>query len=284
MKIIDTHCHPYLNRNKKSEDILKNFFENGWENLIIIWTDLKTSKKSIEIAKKNEKIFATIWVHPCDCENMDLEKTISDLENIYEENKEKIVAIWEIWLDYYRILKDSENATSVLQTSPSKREIKKKSYISKRKEEQKIFFKAQINLAKKLNLPIIIHNRESWEDVFEILKEENFKNFVFHSFSENLDFARKVLDFAPNSMISFSWVLTFKNASDIKEVSKEIPLKNILAETDSPYLTPVPFRWKQENEPIFTKYVIEEIAKLREEDLEFVAENILENSKKFFWI
>ena len=142
----------------------------------------------------------------------------------------------------------------------------------------------KINLAKKLNLPIVIHNRDAKNDIFEILKEENFKNFVFHCFSENLDFAKKVLEFSPNAMISFSGILTFKNAIEIKETAKNIPLENILAETDSPYLTPMPFRWKEENEPIFTRYVIEEIAKLKNQDLEYISEKIFENSKKFFWI
>lgn len=273
MKIIDTHCHPYLNREKSEKEILKNFFENGGENLIIIWTDLENSKKSLEIAKKNEKIFATIWIHPCDCENLDLEKTMLELEKIYLENREKIVAIWEIWLDYYRILKDSEKILK-----------DKQNYILKRKKEQKIFFEAQINLAKKLNLPIVIHNRESAEDIFQILKENNFKNFVLHSFSENLDFAKKVLEFAPDCKISFSGIVTFKNALEIQKTAKNIPLWNILAETDSPYLTPTPFRWKSENEPIFTKYVIEKIAELREENLEFVADEIFKNSKNFFKI
>lgn len=273
MKIIDTHCHPYLNRKKSEKDIFKNFFENGWENLIIIWTDLENSKNSLKIAEKSEKIFTTIWIHPCDCQNLDLEKTIFELEKIYKNNSWKIKAIWEIWLDYYRILKDAENFSE-----------NKENYILQRKKEQKIFFEKQIDLAKKLNLPIVIHNRESGEDIFQILKEKNFKNFVLHSFSENLDFAKKVLDFAPECKISFSWVLTFKNALEIQKVAKKIPLENILAETDSPFLTPVPFRGKEENEPIFTKFVIEKISELRQENLEKVAENIFLNSKKFFWI
>ena len=264
MKIIDTHCHPYLNSKKDISDILKNFFENSWEALIIIWTDLENSIDALKIAKTNEKIFVAIWTHPC--------------ENIYKQNSEKIVAIWEIWLDYYWLEIDANKffeEGKIIDKNAFKNEIKQK---------QKLFFKAQINLAKELNLPIVIHNRDAKNDIFEILKEENFKNFVFHCFSENLDFAKKVLEFSPNAMISFSGILTFKNAIEIKETAKDIPLENILAETDSPYLTPMPFRWKEENEPIFTRYVIEEIAKLRNQNLEYISEKIFENSKKFFWI
>ncbi|MDR1987895.1 MAG: TatD family hydrolase [Candidatus Peribacteria bacterium] len=157
-----------------------------------------------------------------------------------------------------------------------------KDEVKHKKQKQKEFFIAQINLAKKLNLPLIIHNREAKEDVFEILKQQNFKNFIFHCYSENLDFANKLLEFSPNCKISFSGIVTFKNAYETQETAKKIPLKNIIAETDSPYLTPVPYRGKEENEPIFTKFVIEEIARLRNENLEFVASEILKNSKEVF--
>lgn len=272
MKIFDTHCHPYLNSSKTW--VIKNFFQNWWTKMTIIWTDLETSKKAIDLAKNNENIYATIWFHPCDVENLDLEKSIFELEKIYLENNEKIVAIWEIWLDYYRIDWDSEKFDWE----------EKQNYISKRKKEQKLFFEKQIDLAKKLDLPIVIHNRESKDDIFEILKQKNFKNFVFHCYSEDLDFAKKLLDFSPDCKISFSGIVTFKNALEVKETAKNIPLKNILAETDSPYLTPTPFRWKEENEPIFTKFVIEELAKIREENLENFSLEIYKNSLDFFKI
>lgn len=278
MKIIDTHCHPYLNKSKNLENIFHNFFENEWEKMIIIGTDLKNSLEWLEISKQNKNIFCTIWIHPCDIWDLNLDETIKNLENIFLKNKEKIVAIWEIWLDYYRIFKDSEKYFE-------QNLIKdKEKYILEKKSLQKIFFKEQINLAKKLNLPIVIHNRESKNDIFEILKEMDFKNFVFHCYSEDFEFAKKILDFSPKAKISFSWIVTFKNAYDVRETAAKIPLKNILAETDSPFLTPVPFRWKEENEPIFTKYVVEEIAKLRWENLEKISENIFQNSLDFFKI
>jgi TatD DNase family protein len=93
-----------------------------------------------------------------------------------------------------------------------------------------------------LNLPVIIHNIEAKEDVFEILKQESFKNFIFHCYSEDLEFAKKLLEFAPNCKISFSGIVTFRNALGVQETAKNIPLENIIAETDSPYLTPVPYR------------------------------------------
>jgi TatD DNase family protein len=156
--------------------------------------------------------------------------------------------------------------------------------IKLKKDLQKIFFKAQIELAKKYNLPIIIHNREAKDDVFEVLVETNFKNFIFHCYSEDLEYAKKLLEFAPESMISFSGIVTFKNAKEVQETAKNIPLKNILVETDSPYLTPTPFRGKEENEPAFTKYVLEKIIELREESAKEIEKQVFENSKNIFKI
>lgn len=275
-KIIDTHCHPYLNKIKNRYDIINNFFSHDWEAMIIIWTNLKSNKEVIEIAKKHSKIYATIWIHPCDIEDLNIDETISKMENLYNENKEKIVWIWECWLDYYWLIKD-------LEWSNLKQEEKEK-IIKETKEKQKLFFIEQIKLATKLDLPIIIHNRDSKNDVYKILEETEFKNFIFHCYSENLEYAQNLIKLSPKCKISFSWIVTFSNAKDVQETAKNIPIKNIIAETDSPYLTPTPFRWKEENEPIFTKYVIEKIASLRWEKIDDTAEKILKNSKEIFKI
>ena len=257
--LYDTHCHPNLAKNKNSEKIINNFLEENPEGFLnIIWTDLEKSKQVLELSKKFDRTFSSIWIHPCDIYDLDLEKSILKLENLYLKNKEKIIAIWEIGLDYY--------------------------WEKDKKEEQKKFFKAQIELAKKYNLPIIIHNREAKDDVLEILKQTNFKNFIFHCYSKNLEYAKKLLDFSPNCKISFSGIVTFKNAKEIQETAKNIPLKNILVETDSPYLTPTPFRGKCENEPAFTKYVLEKIIELRNEETEKIKKTIFENSLKIFWV
>lgn len=274
IKIIDTHCHPYLNKIKNKDDIINNFFSWGWEAMIVIWTNLKSNKQVLELTKKHPKIYATIWIHPCDIDNLDLKETIENLEKTYIENKDKIVAIWECWLDYYWMYKDLENIDL---SDEEKNEI-----IQNKKQSQKEFFIWQIDLASKFGLPIIIHNRDSKDDIFDILVERNFKNFVFHCYTEDLDYAKKLIDFSPNCKISFSGIVTFNSAKQVQETARNAPIKNILAETDSPYLTPTPFRWKEENEPIFTRYVIEKIAKLRWEKLEYTAKNILKNSVEFF--
>ena len=266
----DTHCHPYLQKNKKVREVFKNFKESG-SFLNSIWVDIETSVKSIELSEQNAFVYASIWIHPCYVLKYkdSLDESIEKLESLYLKNKKNIIAVWECWLDYHWLENISDESSIGIE------EIR---------ALQKEFFKAQINLAKKLWLPLIIHNRNSKDDVFEILKENQFKNFIFHCYSEDLDYAIKLIDFAPSCKISFSWIITFKNAFHIQETSKSIPLENIIAETDSPYLTPVPFRWKQENEPEFTKYVIEKIVELRSEGCEQIKKQIFENSLSIFWL
>jgi len=272
-KIFDTHCHPHLNKIKDQYKVIDDFFDKWWKFLNIIWTNKKTIIKALEISSKYNNVFVVIWIHPCDVYDLDLKKTIDFLEKTIKNYKNKIVGIWECWLDYYWLNKDED--------TKNLDEKHKNKVINLKKKLQKVFFKAQIELAKKHSLPLIIHNRESKEDIFSILKESWYKNFVFHCFSEDLEYAEKLLKFAPECKISFSGIVTFKNAKEIQETVKKIPIKNILAETDSPYLTPTPFRWKEENEPVFTKYVVEKISELRWENC---SEEIFKNSREVFWI
>ena len=277
--LYDTHCHPNLAKNKNWEQIINNFLEENPEGFLnIIWTDLEKSKQAVDLSKKFDRTFSSIWIHPCDIYDLDLEKSILKLENLYLKNKEKIIAIWEIWLDYYWL--KAENDPKIAKYDKNHQE----KIINLKKKLQKIFFKAQIELAKKYNLPIIIHNREAKDDVLEILKQTNFKNFIFHCYSENLEYAKKLLEFSPKCKISFSGIVTFKNALEIQETAQNIPLQNILVETDSPYLTPTPFRGKEENEPAFTKYVLEKIIELRNKKKEEIKKQIFKNSLKTFWI
>lgn len=264
MTFIDTHCHLYLASDKTEEDIINNFIASWWKYMICIWIDIETSKKAIELSKKYNFIYASIWIHPSDSIKFiwNLENTISELEYIYNENKDYIVAIWECWLDYFHT--DLSDLESI--------------------ENQKNFFKAQIDLANKLDLPVIIHNRESKNDILDIIKEKSLKNFIMHCFSEDLDYANKLIDYSPNCMISFSWIVTFNSAKTVQEASRNIPLKNIIVETDSPFLTPVPHRWKQENEPAFTKHVLEKLFDIKEESAENIENQILKNSEKIFWL
>ena len=275
---IDTHCHPHLSKEKNTDQIIENFKNSGWDFLVSIGTDLKTSKQCIELSQKYNFVKASVGIHPCDivfdgktishyATIWDMSDNICSIETLYTENKKHIVAIWECWLDYHWIESISESSWAPIE------EIKKL---------QKSYFKSQIYLAKRLKLPFIIHNRSAKDDTLEILKECWYKNFILHCFSENYDFAKKCLDFAPNCYISFSGIVTFNSAKDIQQTAQNIPLENILIETDSPYLTPVPYRGKEENEPIYVKYVFDKICELRSEDDKNIEKTIYKNSQKVF--
>ncbi len=265
----DTHCHPYLAREKNSETITQDFFDGWGTDLNSIAVDLPSSQTCVDLAKKYSWVHATIGIHPTYCQNYkhDLPATIQKLRSLYQDNSNYIVAIWECGLDYYW-LEDISTKTGMPPADI--------------RSLQKDFFIAQIQLARELSLPIVIHNRESGADIFEVLRQQDFKNFVFHCFSENLEFAQALLEFAPECKLGFWGITTFKNAHSIQKVASEIPLKNILIETDSPYLTPSPYRGKQENEPLYVKYVLEKIIDLRSESPTEVEESIMRNSKEFF--
>lgn len=275
--LFDTHCHPHLNKTKKTPDIIWGFFNAWWTYLNVIGTDTQTNTRVIELIQEYPNAYGGIWIHPCDIGELDLASTMDLLKKQYNDNQEKIIALWETGLDYYWVEKDA------LKYFPTSIESQQK-YIDQIKKQQKLFFQAHIVLARELNLPIIIHNRDAKDDVFWILEKMQCKNFIFHCYSEDLAYAQKIIQFAPESKLSFSGIVTFKNANDIQEAAKNIPLKNIICETDSPYLTPTPHRGKQENEPLFTQYVVDYIAELREEDNEVIKQKIFTNSCEIFGI
>ena len=151
------------------------------------------------------------------------------------------------------------------------------------KEIQKEVFRKQIQLAKKVKLPIVIHNRDATADVVQILKEEDAKEVggIMHCFTGSLEVAKECMEM--NFYISFGGPVTFKNAKKPKEVVKEIPMEKLLIETDCPYLTPHPYRGKR-NEPGYVRLVAEQIAELKELTIEEVAEKTTANAKKLFGI
>lgn len=267
--LYDTHTHPYLSQLKAQKEILKRFFSVENRYLNSIWVDINTSLQSISLSKQYPWVFASIGIHPTSTQEYigKNEETIQQLKYIYQENREYVIAIGECWLDYHWLESLSQKYTIPVQTL---------------KEVQKTFFITQIQLAKKLNLPIIIHNRDAKEDVFEILQQEDCKNFVFHCYSEDIIFAKKIIDFSPHCKLWFWGVVTFKSAILVQETAQKIPLKNIIIETDAPYLTPIPYRGKEENEPLYTQYVLEKIIELRDESPEEITRTIFANSESFF--
>ena len=268
--IIDTHTHIYLNKELGEEEII-SWLKKSWvEKIVSIWIDLETSQKSIDYAKKYPWIiYPVIWIHPSDVWKYknDLEGTIKKLEKMLVDNMWLIKWIWECWFDFYRTNQDD---------------------LEEEKKLQEKFFKAQIKLAMKYSLPVIIHTRNAKEVTLEVLKEMNTKKFVLHCFSEDLDFAYKAIYYSEECMISFSWIVTYKTATNVQNTAANIPLSRILVETDCPFLAPQIVRWT-ENFPNNTRYILEKVCELRQwndkkETSEEIENQIYENSLKFFEI
>jgi len=274
----DSHTHPYITFKKSPENILEHFFWDHPKNMCVsIACDIETSLKSIELAKKYPRLKATVWFHPCDIPYTSLNSLlqgeiklqITELKNIYQKNKQHIVAIWETGLDYYHLAKISEK------TRLSEEDIK---------HIQEIYFRAQIQLAHVLELPFVIHSRESNPEVLEILKQENAHNYVFHCYSGDWDFTQKVLEQNPQVLFGFWGALTFKKSQDLQEVARKLPLRHITLETDSPFLTPEPLRGREENEPLYVSHVLTKLQELRDESPEEVERVVFENARRFYGI
>lgn len=253
--LIDTHAH--LNAIQYQDDldeVIERAQAEGVSTIVVVGFDRETITRAIELADQYEFIYATVGWHPVDAIDM----TDEDLKWIEELSAHpKVVALGEMGLDYY------------WDKSP--------------KEIQKEVFRKQIALAKKVKLPIIIHNREATADIVEILQEENASEVggIMHCFTGSIEVARQCMDM--NFYISFGGPVTFKNAKKPKEVAAEIPLDRLLIETDCPYLTPHPFRGKR-NEPSYVKYVAEQIAELKGTTFEEIAQKTSDNAKRFFGI
>ncbi|MGD8192552.1 TatD family hydrolase [Brevibacillus ginsengisoli] len=251
--IIDTHAH--LNAPEFDEDrdaVIARARENGISTIINIGFNRETIPTCLELAEKYEFIYAVVGWHPQDAKDM----TDADLEWIEELTKHpKVVGIGEMGLDYY------------WDTSP--------------RDVQAEVFRKQIRLARKLKLPIVIHNRDAHQDVIRILREEKAEEVggIMHCFSGSWETAQMALDL--NFYISFGGPVTFKNAKQPKEVASKVPLDRLLVETDCPYLTPHPFRGKR-NETGYVRYVAEELANLRGVTLEEMAAITSENAKRLF--
>jgi len=252
---IDTHVH--LNADQYEEDlqeVINRALEAKVEKMVVIGFDRKTIERTMELIEQYDFIYGVIGWHPVDA----IDCTQEDLEWIEElAAHPKIVGIGETGLDYY------------WDKSP--------------KDVQQVIFRKQIQLAQKINLPIIIHNRDATGDVVKILREENAASVggVMHCFSGSVETARECI--AMNFMISLGGPVTFKNARLPKEVATEIPLEHLMIETDAPYLAPHPYRGKR-NEPAFVPLVAEEIARLKGLTIEEIAQATTDNAKHFFGI
>lgn len=253
--LFDTHVH--LNIEQFDEDreaVIARAKAAGVEKMVVVGFDHQTIKKAIELAETYPYIYAAVGWHPVDA----IDFTDDDLRWLEElAGHEKVVALGEMGLDYY------------WDKSP--------------KDVQKNVFRKQIALAKKVKLPIIIHNREATDDVIQLLQEEQAEEVggIMHCFAGEVKHVQPCLDM--NFYISLGGPVTFKNAKAPKEVAKIIPSDRLLIETDCPFLAPHPHRGKR-NEPMYVRLVAEEIASLRETTIEEVEKTTTENAERLFGI
>ena len=227
--LIDTHCHIYYSEVEIAEEIIKECKKN---NIVMILNgiDKKSNLEVLELSKKYDNVYAAIGYD----HSVVNEITDEDLKLLENQLKnEKVVAIGEIGLDYY--------------------------WTKENKKEQIEIFKRQLMIAESLHLPVIVHSRESILDTYNLLNEYNVTG-ILHCYSGSLEMANRFIK--RGFLIGIGGVVTFKNAKKVKEVVKEIPITSISLETDSPYLTPEPYRGKPNN-PLYLKYIIKEISDLK---------------------
>jgi TatD DNase family protein len=251
--LFDTHAH--LNAEQYNDDlteVIDRALAAGVSHMVVVGFDRPTIKKAIELAERYDFLYASVGWHPVDAVDM----TDEDLVWLEElAGHPRVVALGEMGLDYY------------WDKSP--------------KDIQKEVFRKQIQLARKVKLPIIIHNRDATHDIIEILKEEKAEEVggIMHCFSGSPETAMECIKM--NFLISLGGPVTFKNAKQPKKVAEMVPLEKLLIETDCPYLTPHPYRGKR-NEPSYVKLVAEQIAELKGISYEEVCRQTTENAKILF--
>lgn len=249
----DTHTHLDSHRfDEDREAVLEAVYQSDVKLLVNIGADMEGSRASVALAETHDFIYASVGVHPHDVEEM-TEADLAELRVLAKHKK--VVAIGEIGLDYY--------------------------YDNSPRDVQKQWFLRQIELAKELDLPYIVHDRDAHGDCMEIIKQSGYFRGVMHCYSGSVEMMEELVKMG--FYISFAGPVTFKNAKAPKEVATRVPLDKLLIETDSPYLTPEPFRGKR-NDSSMVRYVCREIASLRGISEEELAKITTENGKRFFSI
>ncbi|SFV81418.1 Putative deoxyribonuclease YcfH [hydrothermal vent metagenome] len=254
MKIIDSHCH--IDRvdldqfGGSMESMLAHAKDLSVEEFLCVCIDLEHFDDVFSLAKAYENIYASVGVHPTEQEGKD--PSVDELLAL--ANHDKIIAIGETGLDYFHIEKDTA-------------------------DWQRDRFRRHIAASNQSGKPMIIHTRDAKEDTIELMQQEKAEQGVMHCFSEDWDTAKAAIDLG--FYISFSGIITFKSAESLREVAKKVPADRLLVETDSPYLTPMPYRGKP-NSPAYTYYVAEKLAEIRGTSINDIADTTTANFKKLF--
>jgi TatD DNase family protein len=257
--LIDTHAHlDFTDFDNDRAEVISRAGEAGVTEIITIGTRLDSSARAVELAENFPNIWATVGLHPCDADNAPAD-AIERLHALAQSSR--VVAIGEIGLDYHHLPEGAEA-------------------IAANKRRQAEVFRAQLELTAQLGLNAVIHQRDSWDDTLAILGEFTGRvRGVFHCFGGTLAQAREVL--ALGHLVSFTGIVTFKNAQQVQATAREVPWEKFMVETDCPYLAPAPDRGKR-CEPAHTRRVAEHIAHLRGVPVEELAARTMGTARQFF--
>ena len=254
MELIDTHCHLTFEQLADDiEQVLARSVHAGLTAWLTVGTDQQHNRKVIELTDRFKNVYAAVGIHPHDAKDVTAD-TLIELKELAQN--QKVVALGETGLDFHYNFSD-----------PS---------------DQKRAFAAQLKIAKELNLPVIIHCREAFDETMEILKQHGreLKGVVFHCFSGSAEQARIVLDYG--FYVSFTGVVTFKNAKTTREAAEIVPINRLMLETDCPYMSPEPMRKQKINEPALMVHTAKHLAELKQMDLTDFANAVTATSKSFF--
>lgn len=234
--MIDTHCHLHSQEFDENRNEILSLLEQENIQAILVGTSIEDSKKAIEITKKYKFLYSTLGIHPHEYEIIDLNLVRNEMNNILSQ--ESIFALGECGFDFY--YHKSEEV----------------------KSKQEALFRLHLEMAIKYKKPVIIHTRDSFEDTWRVLSEYNNLVIILHCFTGDKNWVNQFNQLKHKIYFSFSGIITFKNTEAIQEAVKIVPENRLLAETDAPYLAPIPYRGKQ-NTPLFLQYNIQKIADLR---------------------
>ncbi len=262
--LIDTHAHCYWDSLElRIDEIVQNMSKNGVSHAVQIGCDIESSKQAIDLCRRFPGVFfATVWHHPETAQHINTLDTLNQFEELIISNRDIIVAIGETGFDHhYLSLWEEEN----------------------QKNNQKMWWLAQWELAKKYDLPLVIHTRDAREETLDFMIHNNINRAVIHCYSEDPLFAQTLMDFSPEIYFAFWGILTYKKSEAVQETAKMLPLSRILLETDSPFLAPQVVRGST-NEPAYTRHIFERLCELRAESTDEIEVTLYQNSKRFYSI
>jgi TatD DNase family protein len=257
--LIDTHAHlDYTDYDPDRAEVISRAAEAGVTEIISIGTRIESSTRALELANNFPNIWATVGIHPCEVGDAP-DDAVDELRRLAQSPR--VVAVGEIGLDYHHLPEDPDAATA-------------------NRKKQAEFFRAQLEMTAGLGLNAVIHQRDSWDDTLAILREFTGRvRGVFHCFGGTGEQAREVI--ALGHLVSFTGIVTFKNARQVQATAQDVPFDAFMVETDCPYLAPAPDRGKR-CEPAHTRRVAEQIATLRGVPLEEIAARTTKTARGFF--